>query len=174
MSLSIDKRRLIVSEKLLGKSLLAISSEHNISYSTVKRIWSRYRKEGTSGLSPKYENCGQTGSKYHKFYELAIQTKKAHPKWGSPYILTLLSKEYPEEKLPDVRTLQNWFSSLSLNKPKFERPQQISLEVQYVHDCWQIDAKENIKLVDDNKYCYLTTVDVKSGIALEAPVFSLW
>lgn len=174
MSLSIDKRWLIVSERLSGKNLLEISKEQHISYSTVKRIWSRYKKEGEKGLKPSYENCGRTGSRYAKFYDLAITLKQENPSWGSPYILTILSKEYPNENLPKVRALQNWFSRLNLNKPKLERPQQVALEIQHVHDCWQIDAKENIKLSDGNKYCYLTTVDVKSGIALEAPVFSLW
>ena len=174
MSLSIDKRHLIVSERLSGKSLSDISTEHNISYSTVKRIWSLYRKSGKQGLVPKYDNCGQRGTKYYKFYRLSLMLKRKYPNCGSPYILTILSKRYPNERLPSERTLQTWFSSLSINKPKLERPQQENLEVKQVHDCWQIDAKENIRLKDDMRYSYLTTVDVKSGIALEAPVFSLW
>lgn len=173
MSLSIDKRRLIVSERLVGKSLLTISEEQNISYSTVKRIWSRYQKEGMLGLLPQYKVCGSGGSKYEKIYELALALKAEHPSWGSPYILTILSKQYPNRKLPQARTLQKWFSKLNLNKPKVDRPQQVNVDVQSVHDCWQIDAKEHIILSDDSKHCYLTTVDVHSGIALEAPVFSL-
>lgn len=174
MSLSLDKRNLIVSEKLSGKSLLQISTDHSISYSTVKRIWLRYRQEGEKGLVPKYDNCGERGTKYYRIYRLSIVLKRKYPNCGSPYILTILSKRYANENLPSERTLQNWFSTLSLTKPKLERPQQLSFEVKYVHDCWQIDAKENILLKDGNKYSYLTTVDVKSGIALAVPVFSLW
>jgi hypothetical protein len=48
--------------------------------------------------------------------------------------------------------LQNWFSKLIFTKPKLERPQQADFEIKDVHDCWQIDAKENVCLKDENKY----------------------
>jgi hypothetical protein len=171
MALNIIKRRQIVKLKLAGTSLLGISSSMQISYSTVKRVWQGYQQEGDTGLIAKYNNCGLKQPKYYGVYRFSIMLKRKYPNWGAPYIQTLLSKRYPKEKMPSIRTMQLWFKSHRLVKPKFERPISTATQVKQVHDCWQIDAKENIVLQDGSKSCYLTTIDVKSGIALEVPVF---
>lgn len=44
--------------------------------------------------------------------------------------------------------------------------------MQKVHECWQIDAKENLCLLDGSKACYLTMVDKKSGAVLVTPCFN--
>ena len=44
--------------------------------------------------------------------------------------------------------------------------------MQKVHECWQIDAKENLCLLDGSKACYLTMVDKKSGAVLATPCFN--
>jgi len=170
---SMTVREQIISEKLSGKTLLKISEEQSVSYSTVRRIWGRYQKGGFENLKPRYQNCGLKKPKYYRMYRRSIWLRRHHPTWGAPYILTLIGEKYPKERLPSVRIVQKWFKSKNLSKPKMQRPEQVIPEVKEVHDCWQIDAKENIKLGDDNRACYLTTVDVKSGAVLETPVFPL-
>lgn len=171
MALCISKRRLIVQEKLSGKSLLSISSTEGISYATTKRVWQRYKARGATGLGADYANCGPKRPKYYRIYRFSIMLKRKYPKWGAPVIRDVLSKRYPEEKMPSIRTIQLWFKQLQLNKPIAKRPNTTAPIVEKVHDCWQIDAKENITLTNESDNCYLTTVDVKSGIALEVPVF---
>ena len=111
---------------------------------------------------------------YYRAYRFSIRLKKKYPEWGAPFILTLLAERYPNESFPSPRTLQKWFKKNHLQKPPVvrPRPQAQNQKVLNVHDCWQIDAKENIHLKDGTKACYLTTVDVKSGIALGTPLFS--
>ena len=41
-----------------GCSMIAVSKEHGLSYSTVRRLWKRYKAEGISGLKPHYDQCG--------------------------------------------------------------------------------------------------------------------
>lgn len=169
----ISKRRLIISEKNKGKTLTAISRESGIPYSTTKRIWQSYLKYGDKGVELKYKNCGIKRPKYYLIYRLSTWLKKRHSDWGAPVILTILRDRYPEEKLPTARTLQNWFQEKGINKTHMQREVQKVEKVLHVHDCWQIDAREKIKLGDQTKACYLTTVDVKSGAVLGAPVFPL-
>ena len=172
MALCISKRRQIVSEKESGKSLQAISTDLQISYSTVKRIWRRYQQEGEAGLICKYANCGPKRPKHYRAYRFCVMLKRKYPSWGAPYIQTLLSKRYPNMSMPAIRTIQLWFKKHRLIQPRIEQPSRVEASlVEAEHDCWQIDAKENIILEDSSKNCYLTTVDVKSGIALEVPVF---
>lgn len=171
---SISTRALIVEQKLSGKTLVAISDEQSIAYSTVRRIWKRYQQGGFENLKPRYENCGSKVPKHYRMYRRSIWLKRHHPDWGAPYILTLIRQKYPQATCPTARTVQKWFKSKNLNPPKIQREQQVIEPVKEVHDCWQIDAKENIKLTNGKRACYLTTVDVKSGAVLEAPIFSLW
>lgn len=170
---SISIREQIVREKLSGKTLIAISEAYSISYSTVRRIWKKYEEGGFENIKPGYSNCGPKRPIYYRMYRRSIWLKRHHLTWGAPYILTLIAQKYPTEKLPSVRTVQKWFQSKHYTRPKIQREKQVIAKVEEVHDCWQIDAKENIKLLDGSKACYLTTVDVKSGAVLEAPVFSL-
>lgn len=167
----IDKRRLVISEKNKGKTLIEISTEQGISYSTTKRIWQSYRQLGDKGIELKYQNCGLSQPKYYLIYRLSTWLKRRYPDWGAPYILTILRDRYPAEKFPTTRTLQNWFRVKAMNKTHMKRDMQKIEEVLHVHDCWQIDAREKIELADQTKACYLTTVDVKSGAVLEAPIF---
>lgn len=166
-------REQIIREKLLGKTLLKISEEQLVSYSTVRAIWQRYEKGGFENIKPRYQNCGLKKPRYYRIYRRSIWLRRHHPTWGAPYILTLIGEKYPKDSLPSIRMVQKWFKSENLGKPKVQREKQTITKVKEVHDCWQIDAKENIKLGDGTQACYLTTVDVKSGAVLETPVFSL-
>lgn len=170
----VDIRHAIISEKQSGKSLSQISQDRNISYSTVKRIWQVYQQHGKQGLIAQYSNCGPQRPKFYRMYRRSTWLKKRHPSWGAPFILTILAERYAHEVLPSERTLQKWFRTKGFNQPSIIREQQAVVKVEQVHDCWQMDAKENIILQDGTKACYLTTVDVKSGALLDAPVFSLW
>jgi len=171
---SISVREKIVQEKLAGKTLVKISSEQGVSYSTVRRIWQRYKQGGFENIKPRYQNCGPQKPKYYRMYRRCIWLKRHHNSWGAAYILTLIAEKYPKEAQPSVRMVQKWFKSKNLVKPKVQREEQSELKGKEGHDCWQIDAKEKIKLADGTRACYLTTVDVKSGAVLETPVFSLW
>ena len=169
----ISVRELIINEKISGKSLIKISMEQSISYSTVRRIWKKYKIGGLENIKPQYQNCGLKRPKYYRMYRRCIWLKRHHSTWGAPYILILIEEKYPQETLPTARMVQKWFKSKNLGKPKIQREEQKVSIVKQVHDCWQVDAKENIKLEDGTSACYLTTVDVKSGAVLETPVFSL-
>lgn len=173
MALPLHQRLKVIEAKQLGKSFIKISQELNISYSTVRRIWKNFKQNGKEGLKPQYHNCGPKGPKYAKFQRVALMLKKKYSEWGADFILTIFEDRYSDEKLPSVRTIHKWFKDHKLNRPRRQKPEEEEQEVLEVHDCWQIDAKENIALKDGSHSCYLTTVDVKSGIALEAPVFPL-
>lgn len=172
-ALSLANRELIIREKLKGISLTQIAKENNFSYSTTCNIWRRFKSKGIEGLKPSYENCGPSGIKRSsKIHRCSLWLKRKNPKWGAPFIKTLLIERYPNEDFPSIRTMQLWFRKAGLSLPKAYRKEPIIPKVNAVHDCWQIDAKENIKLQDGSKACYLTIVDVKSGAVLDAPVFS--
>lgn len=170
-ALPLSIRQSIVNQKKSGKTLLQISQDLKIAYSTVSSIWRFY--ETNQDITPHYAVCGPQQYRYYRAYRFSIRLKKNYPDWGAPFILTILEKRYPNEAFPSPRTLQKWFKRHHLQKPPIIRPRPETQfqKVLNTHDCWQIDAKENIDFKDGTKACYLTTVDVKSGIALGTPLF---
>ena len=171
-ALSYKDRELIINQKLKGESLTSIAIANNFSYSTTCRIWRRFKNNGFEGLAADYTNCGpNTIKRSKKIHRCSIWLKRKHPKWGAPFITTILRERYPKEEFPSIRTMQLWFRKAGLSFPKAYRKEPVVEKVATVHDRWQIDAKENLKLKDGSKACYLTVVDVKSGAALGAPVF---
>ncbi len=74
----------------LKKFKHALSESYGLSYSTVKRVWQSYTRNGLAGLSPKYNNCGSERPHHYRIYRMSIMLKRKYPEWGAPYILTIL------------------------------------------------------------------------------------
>src|SRR3954469_11998320 len=67
-----------------GSSMIAVSKEHGLSYSTIRKLWKGYKKEGTHGLKPHYERCGPQQPKSEGLiYRCALWLKRHHPNWGA-------------------------------------------------------------------------------------------
>jgi transposase len=165
-------RRLIIEQKSEGKTLAAISECYHLSYTTVCRVYRRYKEEGASGLLPHYNRCGHHPFSPHRalLRRAALWLKRLHPLWGAAFIRLQLQKRY-RCKLPCERTLQRWFQNTGLQprKPRTLFPH--SMPARAVHDVWQIDAKEKLRLRTATKVCYLSVVDQKSGSLLGSFVF---
>lgn len=58
-------------------------------------------------------------------------------------------------------------------KPRQQKAEPTIGTAKAVHNIWQVDAKEQLTLLDGQVACYLTIVDEKSGAALASPVFPL-
>ena len=169
----IEIRRQIVDQYQAGLSLKEISDKLNLSYSTVRKIWSHWRKHNK--LTPNYEQAKQTGThRYKEVYANAIDMKRQHPRWGAQLIRLELEKQYPDAELPAVRTLQTWFKQAGVNrtaKVKRERSTYVNRGCE-VHEVWAVDAKEQMKLLDGNYVCWLTVTDEASGSILNCDTFS--
>ena len=165
-------RQRIILEKEKGKSLISISQKHQLSYSTVCRIYQRYQREGEAGLQPRYANCGQRSPTTHQalIQRAALWLKRLHRGWGAGFILLQVEKRYGG-KLPCERTLQRWFKHQGLDALKTTLPTPDRQGAQRAHDIWQIDAKEKIQLSNGERLCYLSVADQRSGGLLNAFVF---
>lgn len=155
-------------------SMIAVCKEHRLSYSTIRRLWQRYKTEGISGLKPHYDQCGCRQPQGETLiYRCALWLKRHHPDWGAAAIGVVLHDHYPQKSLPSERTLQRWFKAQHLYPPKgliaVSHPEPATA----VHDIWQVDAKEKLHLHSGQVACYLTIVDEHSGSLLKAVVFPL-
>ena len=178
-ALPVAVRQQIIDLKSKGSTLQSIAQQRELSYSTVRQVWKRYKAEGSKGLVPHYHKCGPSpGSKCTALvYRAALWLKRGHPHWGAALICLILQERYEQMSVPSERSVQRWFKAQKLYKPAshFAAVQSptSALSAHQVHEVWQIDAKEKLCLASGQKVSYLSVVDEKSGCLLKAVVFPL-
>ena len=125
---------------------------------------------------PDYSACGRPiRESTEKAYRLVRLVSHFHPTWGVPYLLTRIEITYPDLALQSIRTYQR---RLKKDCPKVELPPAklpksgLLNDVRQAHDEWQIDAKEQLRLLDGQKASYLNITDTKTHALLKVKPFS--
>jgi transposase len=160
--------------KQQGKRLSQISEELHLPIGTVNKLSSRYKRAGH--LQVGYSRCGPQGVRSEPFYlRASLWLKRLHPQWGASLIRLKLEERYGS-KVPSGRSLQRWFRSAHLTKPRQQQKQAVIGQAKAVHNIWQVDAKEHLTLNDGSEacyltICYLTITDEHSGAGLAGLVF---
>jgi hypothetical protein len=150
-----------------GQSLAAIAQQLALPPATVRDVWRRYRDHGPAGLAVQYARCGRSGVRFPAaLYEQALALKRAHPRWGAPLLRLELAEPFPHQPLPGVRTLQTWWQQAGLTPPRAVLPPVAPQRAQQVHEVWEVDAKEQLRLQDGTGVSVLTIVDEGSGALL--------
>ncbi len=174
-AIAVPIREQIVKLKQEGKSYQEIANELGLSRYSVKKIWSRYEKEGEPGLVPSYEHCGRKESKFEKLvWRSTRYLKRLHPSWGAGFIRVKLSQRWPDKQLPHVRTMQRWFSQLGIATASAQPKQTRRERARVVHQCWQVDAVSHQRLGNGSEACWLSATDEASGAVLVSTAFPLW
>jgi transposase len=88
-----------------GVSLVDISRQLSVGYSTTRMICKRYNKQGSLGLQTNYKNCGLRGSRTDRHILDACITLRSRRQWGARRILVELNSMFPDRKLPSERSI---------------------------------------------------------------------
>lgn len=168
-------RRRVITLYETGKNKSKISQELGLNYKTVSQWLERYKKSPSTGLEPRYSNCGSKQRVDNDLKNEIIDLKREHEGWGATYIRMKLSKKYTHRYIPSVRQMQRYFHSAGLVEKANKLPKGDP------HRHWskktfhrvQVDAKEQIQTQDGEWNSYLTFTDECTGAVLEAIVFPL-
>lgn len=140
---------------------------------TVRHLWCRFQAGGAAALKPAYDRCGHPGARLPPaLVDAALALKRAHPRWGAGFIRVQLADHWPDTPLPAARTLQSWFQAAGLQPPRAQRPPVQRARAQAVHEVWEMDAKEKMRLADGSGTSTLAVTDEASGALLEVAIFS--
>lgn len=165
-------RKSIVAQYEKGTSISSIASNFNVSRGTVYTLIKRYRSDGTDGLKPRYGNCGKPRPDSKDFIFRTVRCMKNwHPGWGAEKIHAELLRMKPKLNLPHPRTFYRWFRWNGQTFPSTTLPKSESQWSEKVHEGWQIDAKEEIRIADGSKQCWLNVTDEKSSTVIDPAVF---
>ena len=168
-------RKTILDARHSGQTLQSICAAYNLNYVTVQRLCARDSKSGESAaLLPRYTNCGKKRLDSKHFIFRAVRCYKTwHSGWGAEKIRQEMLLLQPNLIIPPARTLQKWFHyfGAAQSRSKVFRAQPVWAN--YVHEVWQIDAKEEMKTLDGSQNCWLNIKDEKSGMVIYPAVFPL-
>lgn len=175
-AISMAIRQSIIRHYEQGETISFISRLFNVNRGTIYTLINRHKKDGEQGLKTDYNNCGKGRLDENDFIYRAVRCMRTwHPGWGSEKIHAEIAQMRPELKLPHYRTINRWFHWNNQLQPVFRSalPKANTKKAKYLHEGWQIDAKEEMLTMDGNKQCWLNIVDEYSGTVIAPPVFSL-
>lgn len=158
-----DERTKFIGRLLSGEKMAPLCREFGISRVTGYNLWNRYHEFGSVALfdrsrSP-HKHPNQTP---FEIEQLIVRFKKDKPHWGAPKIRELISKRYPEIKLPAISTVHEILDRHDLVKKRRKRnPYHATATYlsnpKEANDLWCVDFKGEFKL-GSKAYCYPLTI----------------
>jgi len=166
-------REELVRRHTSGESLADIARNLAMSYRTVCNLWQRYRRKGRLSLEANYRNCGRSGPRFDPtLHQAVLEMRRTHGRWGAGLIRVELAGLYPNQRLPDSRTIARWLCSAGLQQIRAHKPRVArSNRGRVAHEVWEIDAKEMVRLGNGQLCCQLSVSDEASGAPLGARAF---
>ena len=150
----VEKER-IYNGKLSGQTLTELAKELNCSIETVRKWWRQGRKQGLAGLQKQRrgrEASGMLSQFAPEVAQRAADYKRQHRGWGADRVLIELAKDEQLRglALPKRSRLAAFFKERCSEAVKVYRPPQPppggGRKPQQVHEVWQMDNQEEIKL----------------------------
>lgn len=167
-------RQSIIERYKKGEKISFLSRAFKVSRGSIYTFIERESSGGIEGLRPKYGACGKTRPDEKDFIFRAVRCLRTwHPSWGAEKIRAEMLQMRPELKLPHYRTFTRWFHWNKQLTPRLKSnlPKTSSEQAHHLHEGWQIDAKEEMRIADGSKNCWLNITDEYSGTVISPSVF---
>jgi transposase InsO family protein len=153
-ALTEHERERVYQGLLQEKTYEEIAQEIGRSWLTVRKWAHRFRKEGLDGLRTRERGRPKTGflgTYPEELRDEALRLKQAHRKWGARRVLVNLQEQFPQERLPDPSLLARFFKvrcpeAVAKHEKRPKRP--VVIRATAVHEVWQLDIREMIRLRD--------------------------
>lgn len=174
--IDLAEKEYIYLRKMGGASHAKVAQELGCSSETIRKHWRAYRR-GFVKRKRGRPASGVLSTYPAEISQKAIELKRDHPHWGPANVLLELHRYFREShaSLPSPSRLSVLFKAQCpeavqrYTKPKGPPPP--PLPTRQVHQCWQIDAKECIKLGDGEIASLLEIRDPVSALMIASQAF---
>ena len=163
-----DYRQKIVQMRKSGKTIEAIAECFPYSLRSLKRVCSRFEKEGEPSFKTKYHLGGCSSPFGQTVRDKIAEVKDGEQ--GAPYVRSVLMEKHPDMAVPHERTIQRHWKSKGSNRPK-GRPKQKSEWTKEPNHTWQIDGKGYIQLGSGEQVSWMNIADEATSSDLQARLF---
>jgi transposase-like protein len=182
LPLSERERQRIDQGRQQGRSIRVIASELGCSPETVRKWWRRLRDEGQDGLRTRPTGRPLRGILSSFPLELvaeSLQLKQTHPGWGAKRVVVELNQaeRFRELSLPSYSRLAAFFKArcpecVAVYQPRPKRSEH-ACPATAVHEVWQLDSQENIRLQDGDIATLCSIRDPFGAAMLASRAFSV-
>jgi len=133
-----------------------------ISRKTAYKYIERYEKYGIPGLLEIPTIPRIISNKTSELIENEIvKLREKHPRWGAPKLRVLLEDKLPDQKLPEISTINLILKRNGLIKDRKKRyktePKKPKFDPGKANEIWSADFKGQFRL-GNTKYCYPLTI----------------
>lgn len=164
--LSLAEREYLYQRKQAGASHAEVAQELHCSAETIRKKWKAYRRGQLPGKRGRPAR-GILSTYPNQICEQAILLKKTHPHWGPVNVLLELkaSGAFTGQALPSPSRLAVLFKSACPGA--VQSPQKASLPLLsfprcgQVHQRWQVDSKEKVRLANG---AFASILDIRDPI----------
>jgi transposase InsO family protein len=179
--LTLAEKKRIYRDKLRGRSLTEIAAELDCSPATVRKWWRQARDYGLARLHQGRRSRAATGilSRFAPIVTAqALAYKRAHPRWGPDRVLVELQHDplLLDQRLPSRSRLALLFKAECpqlLTTPQPARPLPPPPRPTAVHECWQLDSQEAIRLTNGQIATICTIRDPVGAVILASQAFEV-
>jgi hypothetical protein len=155
-----------------GLSIQQAAQGLHLAPRTVCHWFARFRSRPAElACATRYDHSGDA---YHcpALRQRCCSLRREHPRWGAGRLRLTLAKEFPDQQIPRVRTLQRWLLAAGLApRPPVGLASAPRHRASEPHQAWQMDAAELLPLAGGQKVSWLRIVDEASGAFLGTRVF---
>ena len=154
-------------------SITELCKEFGISRQTGYKYIHRYESEGLAGLAerPRTPKC-QPGKTTSTVENKIVALRKKHPRWGGEKIWKILFKDFEEEKIPSISTVNRIIKRNGLIIPRKRRPRVKPVypifNPRACNEVWSADFKGKFKMGNTLYCCPLTIADSYSRFVFSA------
>lgn len=170
----IPVRRVIFNRWKKGQTPTEIAQALGLSARTTANLVKRFRDKGEAGIETSYDKNGpRMTAQQQRIRQQAETLRRQHPGWGSEVLRIKLKAVVADADLPCSRTIRKWLADSDLSMHTKEAPRVINRppSAGYPHECWQLDAAEEIELANGGYACWVRLVDEYTGAFLTTRVF---
>jgi hypothetical protein len=163
-------RKAILRRIQQGQDAATIARALNLCPRTVRHMIRRLRNQPDT-IGPSYRPGPGRPPESQSLRDRAVALREEHPTWGAGYIRIRMGS--PDlEGVPSERTLQRWFRQ-ERQPPSWpgRRPASETGRAIHPHQCWQMDAVEQLRLKSKQGVSWLRLADEHSGAFLSTTVF---
>lgn len=158
----LNEKTKFIARLLEGEKMTHLCDEYGISRKTGYKIWNRYQNVGHKAFVDRPRTPHRFANQLPEQIERTIlKLKKERPHFGAPKIRELVSRRYPDLKIPAISTIHAVLDRNGLVTPRkrrrFRAEGTLLSESSKPNDLWCTDFKGEFML-GDRRYCYPLTI----------------
>ena len=154
-----------------GLDVASLAARFGLAPRTARHLLSSFRRAGGQVHPPAYRPGGQTPNPAH--VDCVVSLRQIHPRWGAGMLRVQLARRFPDDPLPHPRTIQRWLRRARLSAAPAGRKRPPRQRASAVHEVWEVDASDQLRLGNGQLVSWLRLTDEHSGPVLQTVVSPL-